>query len=161
MNGTAVQDNSETAQRVSELVEEVIGGSPVFVVEVSVRGTRGSRVVDVFVDSDEDLGVDELARISREVGFLLDVEDVIPGRHNLNVSSPGLDRPLALPRQYRKHVGRTLRVHYAKEDGSGHTEVEGELRSVDDDAVEVAASDDDVRRIRFENVVWAKVQLPW
>lgn len=161
MNQLVVREIDDTATRVTELVEEVIGGSSVFVVEVDVRGTRGSRVVEVYLDSDADLDVDELAAINREVGFLLDMEEVIPGGYHLNVSSPGLDRPLSLPRQYKKNIGRALRVHYAKEDGSGNTEVDGELLTTDEDAIEVAASESDVRRIRFDDILWAKVQLPW
>jgi ribosome maturation factor RimP len=161
MNRTVVQDNSDTKARVTKLLKEVIDGSPVFVVEVDVRGTQGSRVVEVYVDSDDELTVDELARINREVGFLLETEDVIPGRYSLNVSSPGLDRPLSMPRQYRKHIGRPVRVHYAREDCSGNTEVEGDLTAVEDAGIEVTASASDVRSIRFEDIMWAKLLLPW
>jgi ribosome maturation factor RimP len=161
MSRTVVQENSDTKARVTELVKEVLDGSPVFVVEVDVRGTHGSRVVDVYVDSDDELNVDELARINREVGFLLETEEVIPGRYSLNVSSPGLDRPLSMPRQYRKHIGRPLRVHYAREDGSGNTEVEGELTAVDGAGIEMTASESDIRSIRFDDILWAKLLLPW
>lgn len=152
---------TDVARRVSELVDEAIAGTNVFVVEVEVRGSHGSRVVDIYVDSDEDLAIDRLAEISREVSFLLDVEDVIPGRYSLNVSSPGLDRPLRLPRQYRKNIGRSLRVHYQKPDGSGATETVGTLRSADEDAIELDVANGDARRIPLDDVVWAKVQLPW
>lgn len=161
MSQTVVPENSDTTARVTELVEEVIEGSPVFVVEVDVRGTQGSRVVEVYVDSDTELDVDELARINREVGFLLETEDLIAGRYSLNVSSPGLDRPLSLPRQYKKNIGRGLRVHYAKEDGSGNTEVEGDLIAADEEGIEVTASESDIRRIQYDDIIWAKLQLPW
>lgn len=161
MDRAVVTEKDETTGRVTELVEEVIAGSPVFVVDVEVRGTKGSRVVEIFVDSDEGLDIDELARINNEVGFLMEMEDLIPGRYNLNVSSPGLDRPLSLPRQYKKNVGRDVRVHYEKEDGSGNTEVTGKLLGVEDDAVRVAASESDERRIPFEKILWTKIQLPW
>lgn len=157
----SVDQADPTAGRVRELVEEVIDASPIFLVDVEVRGSRGSRVVEIFVDSDEELNVDTLARISREVEVLLDVEDVISGRYSLNVSTPGLDRPLAMPRQYRKNVGRPLRVHYRKEDGRGNTEAEGTLVGADDEAIDVEVSDADIRRIRFDEIMWAKVQLPW
>ena len=147
--------------RIREHLEEVISGSNVFVVEVEVRGWRGSGVVNIFVDSDDGVGVDDLARISRELEFLLDSEDVIPGRYSLNVSSPGLDRPLSMPRQYRKNIGRMLRVHYRKEDESGNAEAVGKLAEADENLIVIEVSDDDVRRIPFEKIIWAKVQLPW
>lgn len=161
MNQAVSDTTDQIARRVRELVEEVIGGSPVFLIDVQVRGNRGSRVVEIFVDSDEDLDVDELARISREVEFLLDLEDLITGKYSLNVSTPGLDKPLLLPRQYTKNIGRSLRVHYRKPDGTGNTEVEGELRAVSDDAIDMEASKDETVRIRLSDIIWAKVQLPW
>ena len=165
MEHTAVdRSNTETtdlARRVDELVHEVISGTDVFVVEVDVRGTGGSRVVNIYVDSDEDLSIEKLARISRDVEFLLDTGDVIPGHYNLTVSSPGLDRPLRLLRQYQKNIGRTLRVHYQKPDGSGATEAAGKLTSAEEDAIVLEVSQDDVRSIPLQDIVWAKVQLPW
>jgi len=72
------------AARVQALVEEVIFDSPLFLVDLIVRGHKGSRVVEVYLDSDRPLDVDALARISREVGFLLDTEEVIDGKYTLN-----------------------------------------------------------------------------
>lgn len=154
-------DNGRVAERVRALVDEVIAGSPLFVVDVDVRGRKGSQAIDIFVDSDEVLDVEALARVSREVGFLLDMEaDLVPGRYHLTVSSPGIDRPLRMPRQYRKNLNRDLRVHFRKADGSGNAEVTGALVGVDDDGIEVAAGAGS-QRIAFDQIVWAKVKLPW
>lgn len=153
---------SNAATRIRAMVEEVIADSPMFVIDVEIRGRKGSQVVDIFVDSDEDLDVEALARISREVDFMLDMEeDLIPGKYNLNVSSPGADRPLVLPRQFRKHVGRELLVHYRKEDGTGDTEVRGQLVTADADGIEIEAARQEPRRVAYEQIAWAKVQLPW
>lgn len=153
--------NQEVADRVRALVDEVLVGTPHYLVEIEVRGSRGSQVVDIFVDSDRDIGLDELAHISREVGFLMDTEELMDSRYNLNVSSPGVDRPLKLPRQYKKNVGRQLQVHYQKADGSGNTEVTAELKRADEEAIEVAVSSSEVRRIPLGDILWAKVKLPW
>ena len=147
--------------RIAALVEEALADSAAFLVGAEVRGARGSRVVEIFVDGEEPLGADDLTRISREVSLLLDTEDMVEGRYRLNVSTPGLDRPLASPRQYRKHVGRTLRVRYADSGDSGDTEVVGALVDAGEEAIEVSVSRSDVRRIRFADVVRAQVQLPW
>ncbi len=144
-------------ERVRSLVEEVIDAST-FVVEVIVRGRKGSRVVEVFLDGDEPLSIETLARVSREVGFLLDVEEVIDGKYRLNVSSPGLDRPLTLPRQYKKHVGRTLRVRFR--DGENERTVKGKVLETDEDAVVIAVGKEELR-IPFTEMIRAKVELPW
>lgn len=167
--------SNRVTERVRELAEEVVAASPVYVVEAKVRGARGSQVVEVFVDSESDLGVDELARISRELGFLMDSEDVIPDKYNLNVSTPGIDRPLADPRQFRKNVGRDLFVQYDT-DGVDEEEapiVHGTLELADEQAIELAelkVSKDkerrktktgDVHRIPYGDIIEARVELPW
>ena len=79
MTKTMKTASPEVDARVKTLVEEVLAGSSHFLVELEVRGAPGSQAVDVFIDSDEGLGVDTLARISREVAFLFDAEEVLAG----------------------------------------------------------------------------------
>jgi ribosome maturation factor RimP len=155
---------SPLTEKVSALVEEVLAGTPHYLVELDVRGTKGSRVVNVYLDSDEVIGVDDMARISRELGFLLDTEEVLGGNYSLSVSSPGVDRPLRLRRQYKKNIGRTLLVHYRKPEGEGETEATGELATVNEEGIELDIStkkNQERRNIAFDDIVWAKVRLPW
>ena len=144
---------------VRNLVEKLLEGSPVFLVDFSVRGSKGSHAVDIFVESDETLDVNQLAELSRRIGFTLDIEDALPGRYTLNVSSPGADRPLRLLRQYHKHLGRNLRVHYRKEEDVS-TEIQGELLAVHDSSIEIQNGGGAVE-IQHEDIHWAKVRLPW
>ncbi len=146
-------------ERVQTLVEGILKEGPVFLVEFSVRGSKGSQSVNIFVESDEDLGVDQLVELSSEIGFVLDVEDVMPGRYTLNVSTPDATRPLRLLRQYRKHIGRDLRVHYRKHEDT-FTEVCGELLSVQESTIQIQNGKGAVQ-ILHEDIQWAKVRLPW
>lgn len=148
------------AAQVRALTEEVIAGTPYFIVDVEVRGHKGTRVVEIFVDSDTGLSHDDLARISSEVGFLLDVEDVIDGSYTLEVSSPGIKRPLTMPRQYRKNVGRVLRVKYESEDGQTETIV-GELQAANDEIITITAASGEERQIPYAAIERAKLELPW
>ncbi len=146
--------------RIRAIAEEVLQGSESYVVDVIVRGNKGSRVVEVFVDSDAGLNVEELARVSREMGFLLDTEDVVDGRYSLNVSSPGADRPISLPRQFPKHVGRKFRVRYRTEEGQTAVE-EGELESATADGIALRVSPSKQITLGFDDVIEARVLLPW
>lgn len=121
------------ADRVQELTEEVIVGTKYFLVDVTVRGHKGTRVVEVYVDSKEPYGHDDLAVISKEVGFLLDIEDVVEGSYKLEVSSPGIKRPLTRPAQFEKNVGRSLRVRHQMNEKEEI--VVGELMAADEDDV--------------------------
>lgn len=160
MASSVQQRTQQIAARVRELTEEVIRGTPYFVVDVEVRGHRGTRVVEIFVESDADLSHDELAAISNEVGFLLDVEDVIDGSYTLEVSSPGIKRPLTMPRQFRKNVGRVLRVKYESNEGSTE-KTTGELLAADDEAITIETAPDASVRIPYGAIERAKLELPW
>jgi ribosome maturation factor RimP len=148
-------------EKVRAAVEEVIANSPLFLVDVAIRGRSGSQVVEIFIDSDEALDVEELARVNREVGFLLDTEEVFTDRYSLNVSSPGVDRPLGQPRQYKKNVGRTLQVSYLTENQESEKSVIGLLTASDERAIELKLPDGDSLRLPYENIKVAKVKLPW
>ena len=148
--------------RLRDLVEEALAGSPMYLVDLAVRGQRGSRVVEVFVESDGGLSVEELARLSREVGFLLDTEEVIEGAYRLNVSSPGADRPLASPRQFKKHLGRSVEVRVQPpEEGQKAKTLQGELAAADEEGIELRLANKEARRIPHAHIARAKVLLPW
>jgi ribosome maturation factor RimP len=147
------------ADRIRALTEEVIAGTSYFLVDLEVRGHKGTRVVEIYVDADDDLGHDDLATISKEVGFLLDVEDVVDGSYTLEVSSPGIKRPLTVPRQFQKNVGRTLRVRY-REDGDEDIVV-GDLTDADDEVIELELPSEERRRIAYPDIAQARIELPW
>ena len=131
-----------------------------FLVDVSVRGWKGSRVVEVFADREAEPGtgadLDALADLSRQLGFALDAEDVIEGKYRLDVSSPGLDRPLTDPRQFRRHVGRPIRLDLY----DGET-MEGELTDSAPEGVSVQPEDGDVTTVAHADIRTAKILLPW
>ena len=147
------------ADRVRGFTEEVIAGTDYFLVDVEVRGHKGTRVVEVYVDSEDDMGHDDLALISKEVGFLLDVEDVVDGSYKLELSSPGIKRPLTMPQQYRKNVGRTLRVRF--EDGNEEEIVVGDLTDADDTMIELELPSAERLQVPYTAITQARIELPW
>jgi ribosome maturation factor RimP len=151
-------ENTDLRSRIHALAEELAATRGLYVVGVEVRGQKGSRVVEVFADADDGAGLDDLARLSRDLEFLLDTEDAVKGRYTLNVSSPGADRPLRLSRQYRRHLGRALAVTTGSPDGPAART--GTLTAVHDDAFDLDVGGR-TERIAFADVTDARVQLPW
>ena len=145
--------------KVAGIVEAILAEGPCFLVEIAVRGSAGSHAIDIFVESDGVLDAHTLGNISREVGYSLDTEGIMPGRYTLNVSSPGADRPLRLPRQYRKMMGRDLRVHFRKS-ADKNAEVIGKLINSDSEGITVAVNSEALP-ISYGDILWAKVKLPW
>jgi len=100
-------------KRVAELAEEKIaemGRPDLFLVDVKLHA-NGKLII--LVDGDKGIGIAECAQISRHVGFYLEEENVIETAYNLEVSSPGIDFPLSMPRQYAKNIGRQLSIKMA------------------------------------------------
>lgn len=97
--------------RLEELIQPLVESQGADLVELQYgRPKRGRGILRLFVDRPGGISIEELARISRMVGGLLEVHDVIPGSYTLEVSSPGLTRALKAPKDYQRFVGRLARV---------------------------------------------------
>jgi ribosome maturation factor RimP len=117
-------------KRVAELVYEKIAEierPDLFLVSAKLQPNG---VLIILVDGDNGIGIAECVQISRYVGFKLEEEDVIKTAYNLEVSSPGIDTSLTMPRQYTKNIGRNLAIKMA--DG---TKREGKLNALTEDAI--------------------------
>ena len=147
--------------RLRSLADEALDGTDISVVDLSVRGFAGSRVVEIFVDTPDGIGVDDVATASRKISFLLDAEDPVKGHYRLDVSSPGADRPLTHPMQFPRHVGRTLRVD------TGEVTLTGELTAADADGLTLSIppkkkkDDPETVVVSFADLTSARVELPW
>lgn len=144
--------------RVRQLLDELLQRDDWFVVDLQVRGRKGSRVVEVYMDGDDGVSVDEMAKLSRELAFLLDAEDVIKGKYHLNVSSPGDDRALLFERQYRRHVGKTLQVLVNREDDG--IWLDGENLGVKDGVLTLQTKSG-VEELSLSGISKARIKLPW
>ena len=117
------------------LISAIIDGSDIFLVDVVLRGERSSKVIEVYIDTDKGISLEECSRISRELSVKLDETDIMTGRYRLDVSSPGLDRPLILRRQYEKNIGRMCRV--TAEQRSEKITHEGILDTVSEESIQL------------------------
>jgi ribosome maturation factor RimP len=120
-------------QHIEELAAQTASRHGAFLTEVVLRGELRSKVLEVFVDTDEGITIDTVSDISRDLAEILDEQDLILGAYRLDVSSPDLSRPIHVPRQYLKNVGRTLSVAYTDAGAAGA--VEGMLESMDGESI--------------------------
>ncbi len=96
-------------------------------VDVEVKRGRGGQLVRLFVDKQGGIGLDELQTVSDEVSAILDAEDPIDSTYTLEVSSPGLDRPLRSEADYRRFVGKLAKVSSYEPSTAGATGRDGLL----------------------------------
>jgi ribosome maturation factor RimP len=81
-----------------------------FLVDIVFKPSKASQKVLILVDSDEGITIQQCTSISRRLAKQLEELEVFTDAYTLEVSSPGLDQPLVLPRQYKKNVGRNLKI---------------------------------------------------
>jgi ribosome maturation factor RimP len=119
-------------EKVREIAERVAGSSGLEVVEVELRGGGKARMLRLVIDRPGGVTHEDCASMSREVGTILDVEDVIPGdSYTLEVSSPGLDRKLSKAADFERFVGSRVKLTtYAPVDGERR--FEGKLEAFAD-----------------------------
>lgn len=144
---------------IERIVRPLIEAHNALLIDIAVRGDRGTKIVEVFIDNDTGVTTAMCAEISRELSRAMDVEDISWKRCSLVVSSPGTERPLRFPRQYPKHVGRTLVVKLA---GPAGGEIRGELIEATPEAIRVRIpAGGDMRTIPFGELLEARVATPF
>lgn len=112
-----------------------------------LRPSGRRRVLQVVLHGAAGVGLDDCARVSRRLGAALEAADAVAGSYVLEVSSPGLDRPLLAPRHYELALGERIRVTRS-EDGLAAGEnpvLEGRLAAVDGEGIRLELSDGDGR----------------
>ena len=100
----------ELTGEVWNLLEPVIEAQGMEILEIEYRRESVGWVLRIFLDSEQGITVEDCAEVSRIAGDLLDVADLIQTPYNLEVSSPGIDRPLAKLEHFQKHIGDIIEV---------------------------------------------------
>lgn len=152
-----------TTEQIEEAVFDIaekalqrIGG---YVLDVTLRGSRGTRVVVITADTELGITVDELAEVSKKIEARLDRTDYLTEKYTLEVTSPGLDWPLKTVRDFRRRIGKKVRVeHTMLEPGSPFV---GTIESVSDESVTMENDKEGELAIPFDQVIEGKLILEW
>ncbi len=115
------------------LLDPFLEEGRIFVVDIIIKPSKVSQKITILVDSDEGITIQECTSISRRLAKQLEELEVFTEAYTLEVSSPGLDQPLQLPRQYQKNVGRNLKVTLK----TGEV-VSGKLMEAGDESIKIS-----------------------
>jgi ribosome maturation factor RimP len=141
-----------------DAVEPVVTALGLSLYDVEVAGSGRSKVVRVLVDREGGVDLDTVGRAAEAISPVLDGENlsrVLPGPYSLEVSSPGLERPLRRPQHFRGAVGATVSV---KLEGR---RVRGRLASAEADGIELELEDGTTERIPYTDVATARTVFEW
>jgi ribosome maturation factor RimP len=146
--------NGPDQHQLEGLLRDVAEGCGVDLEEVKLAPSGRRRLLRVMVDKDHGVTLDDLADLTKEISAALDQSDVMAeSSYTLEVTSPGIDRPLTAPRHWRRNHGRLVKV--VALDG---TEVTGRVVEVNESRA-VLSVDSDVREVDYASVATAKVQV--
>ena len=146
------------SQNVNETIEPLLNSLGVDLVELQLQQHKGRWRVRIFVDSDVGISLADCRRLNFEIGQLIDAEDVIPASYVLEVSSPGLDRPLRNMRDFRRQQRRVVKVflHVPHLDKAQYT---GRVAGVTESHLLLQTDSDTPVTIPFQSIDHGVVEL--
>lgn len=125
------------------MIEPVVVEYGCELVEIQLVQRKANALVRVLVDKAGGVTIDDCTSVSHQVSYLLDANDPLESRYTLEVSSPGLDRPLVTQADFRRKIGETVRVFLQGE--AGNREMVGEIAQVDDRTLTLKTGDGEER----------------
>ena len=141
----------ENIVRISNEIAEKLN---FFVIDITFRGDNRKKIIEVFVDAEKNIDADNLAEISREINSIIEEQDIIQQAYRLDVSTPGVDRPLKFLKQFPKHINRNFEVTYKT--GDEIRTITGKLLSVEREELTFLSDKKEIL-IEFKNITTAKV----
>ncbi|MEJ2635674.1 MAG: ribosome maturation factor RimP [Calditrichia bacterium] len=148
----------EEIAKIRDLIQPLFQNTSMFLVDIELRGGRNNQVLSVYADTEAGITMEEITELTRNIEDVLDINDPIPGHYRLEVSSPGTNRPLIEPWQFRKNIGRNLRILFETEEG--RKDYIGTLKSANENDIVLQLKKEEIT-IPLSQIVKAVVKLKW
>ena len=141
--------------KIAELIRPLIEENGFDLVELKLGRYRQNTNIRIFVDSDNGVQLDDCAKLSKAIDIVLEEKDVFRHGYTIEVSSPGLDRPLTTSKDFKRRIGEQVQILFAQADQSP---IKGELTGADDSCVELLTKDG-TQKIQLAGVKMGKIIL--
>lgn len=153
----------DTTAQITELALPLLDSLGIELVELEYRKEGHGMVLRLYIDKPEGITLDDCADVSRELSEILDVEDVVHCHYNLEVSSPGLNRPLKKESDYLRYTGRLVKIRtfemVADDAGNRRKTFLGELLGLSGGIVSMKLSEGQSASIPFEKIAKANLEF--
>ena len=154
------QETQANIDRIREVVLPILDSMGLELVDLELSGRGKGSHLRIFIDKAGGITVEDCELVSRYVGHALDVADPIPSSYMLEVSSPGLDRPLRKVEDYRRYTGKLVRLKLAHP-LNGAWVIIGRLQGLQEDHVELKPDDGDPLRVALTDIAQARLEVEW
>jgi ribosome maturation factor RimP len=142
-------------QQIHNRIEEIVKAHGFILVDLILRGDNHLRIIEVFIDGEKGITALDCANVSRDLNEIIELENLVESNYRLDVSSPGVERPLKFLIQYHKHVNRKFEIEYKDGDGKKLT---AKLVRIEGEDLFFAVKDDEYK-INFGDITSAKVLI--
>ncbi len=146
----------ETKQKIKELATKVAEEYGVEIFDIEFLGS-GKILLRVTIDKEGGVTLDDCEKFSKSFGALLDIEDPIPGSYTLEISSPGLDRPLKTIRDFQVNIGKLTRIITTEKIEKQNFFI-GYISEINDDYVKLNIHGKEIK-IPFEKISKARLEI--
>lgn len=147
---------NELVKKISKIAEKSASEFGLFLIEVNIRGNEKNRIIEVFVDGEMNVSAQDLVELSKLINSEIEAENIIQSSYRLDVSTPGVERPLKFLKQYPKHLNRSFEVNYKL--GDEKLEIKAKLHSVEGENL-VFSKEKVTIKINFKDILSAKVLI--
>jgi ribosome maturation factor RimP len=142
----------QNIENIREIAQQIAEQNNLFLIDLIVRGSETNRVIEVFIDGEKNISADVCAFVSREITKQIDENNLLKS-YRLDVSSPGVDRPLIFLKQFPKHINRIFEVEFKTADSS--STFTGKLISVEDEVLTFQTGKE--IKVKYVDIIKAKV----
>ena len=143
-------------EKIREIAHRVASSEGLEVVDVELKGSASNYLLRIFIDKPGGVNHGDCRLVSEQLGAILEVEDPLPGRYVLEVSSPGLDRPLMTAADYQRHQGRRVRIALT-DTLDGQKNFEGRLAGFQDGSVRLEVTAKGTIELDHKRIARAKL----
>jgi ribosome maturation factor RimP len=151
-------DANRVIGQIREILDPILKEYDLELVEVTFRVEGGRWILRITIDHEDGVKVEHCTRVSRELSVHLDVEDFIEVKYYLEVSSPGLDRPLKDEKDFEKYSGRLVAIK-AHRSIAGRKKIRGTLEGIEDGIVTVLLEEGNRLEVPFEEITSARLDF--
>jgi ribosome maturation factor RimP len=145
----------ELNKNIAGIIREIVETNGFFLIDVIFKGSKNSRIIEVYFDGEKNITADDCAKLSRELNSKIEGESLIDSAYRLDISSPGIERPLKYLKQFPKHVNRKFDITYKQKDEI--KKFSGKLINVQDNFLTFMPGNNQETIIKFDDIITAKV----
>ena len=138
---------------ISEKIKNIVEQLGFLLIEINFRGNDNDLVLEIFIDNEVGIITSDCVDVSRACGDLIESENLIESKYRLDVSSPGIDRPLMYIQQFQKNIDRFFEIEF---EGQVGEKFEAKLLDVNNEILKFQI-DNKIEEVNFNNIKSAKV----